>query len=116
MTDQTAEHVVGEIRWILGIDGDADVIAHVRRVFDLTTDQEETIGVLQGGHDVALAEIDRMTGDLNLIRRHVGEHVAGLPIEVRNKYLMVVIPTIVDHALGDTISGGEEAYALIERS
>ena len=73
MIEQTAEHIVSEIRWILGIDGDADVIAHVRRVFDLTIDQEETIGVLQGGHDVALAEVERLHAAL--------AQIAAMPID-----------------------------------
>lgn len=60
-------------------------------------------------------EVGRMTTDLDLIRRHAGEYAAGLPIETRNKYLIGIIPTIVDHALNDMVSGGEEAYALIRR-
>jgi hypothetical protein len=59
--------------------------------------------------------VARMTTDFDLIRRYSGENIAGLPLPTRNKYLIVIIPTIVDHALNDMISGGEEAYALIAK-
>lgn len=72
-----------------------------------------TITVLQDAILDLTGEVRRMADDLDLIRRHSGEHVAGLPIEVRNKYLIVIIPTLVDHALNDMVSGGEKAYALI---
>lgn len=57
-------------------------------------------------------EVRRTHGDLDLIRLYCGEHAASASIEARTKALIVAIPAIVDHALGDTLSGGEEAYEI----
>lgn len=53
---------------------------------------------------------------LRLIRQYCGENVAGLSIEARNKALIVTIPVIVDHALGDGISGTDEAWSALAQA
>lgn len=80
------------------------------------SEARRVIANLQGTIEDLTEEVERLVGDFDLIRRHCGENAAGLPIEARNKYLIGIIPTIVDHALNDMVSGGEQAYDIIVKN